>query len=182
MILTPEQIADLIAQARRDAPNETCGLIGGREGRAERLYPLANEAEHPQVEYRGAALQQLEAMRDMETQEQELLAIYHSHPASPAFPSPTDVERAFYPDAVYIVISLMHPRAAQVRGFTIQNAQVTEVTLEITEEVQYGQARTHPRRHQKGKGGPAAHRPVAPLSQGRPGQRPVRRAGRRVSK
>jgi [CysO sulfur-carrier protein]-S-L-cysteine hydrolase len=132
MVLTASQIEQLVAQAWRDAPNETCGLIGGHDGRALQIYPLKNVDDNPRIRYLAEPQELLHAIRDVEeAHDWQVLAIYHSHPASPAYPSPTDVERAFYPDAIYILISLMNPEMAQVRGFQIQNDKITEVTLAV---------------------------------------------------
>ncbi len=182
MILTSTQLEQLVEQARRGAPNETCGLVGGQSGRALQIYPLKNVDENPQVRYLADPLELLNAIRDVEdTHGWEVVSIYHSHPASPAFPSPTDVERAFYPDAVYILISLMNPEMVQVRGFEIKDARVQEVTLEIEEE-QGEQEGAHSRSHKKTAGRQAADRAVAPLSKGRPGSGRARKGRGRVSK
>ena len=134
MILTRSQVEQLVAQAKRDAPNETCGLIGGKDRRAHQIYPLRNVDENPRVRYMADPQELLHAIRDVEEgHDWEVLAIYHSHPASPGYPSPTDVARAFYPDAIYILISLMNPEMAQVRGFTISDGKISEITLEIEE-------------------------------------------------
>ncbi len=183
MILTSSQIQQLVEQARREAPNEMCGLIGGQNGRALQIYPLKNVDENPRIRYLADPQELLHAIRDVEeTHGWEVLAIYHSHPATPAYPSPTDVARAFYPDAVYILISLMNPALAQVRGFEIKDAKVFEVTLEIEEVKANEKTRADSRRHPKATRGSAPHRAVAALSKGRPGQRKVRSARRRVSK
>ncbi len=135
MILTSAQLERLIAQARADAPNETCGLIGGKDGRALQIYPLKNVDDNPRIRYLADPQDLLRAVREVEEAHNwEVLAIYHSHPASPAYPSPTDVERAFYPDAIYILISLRNPGLADVRGFTIQEAKITEVTLDVVDD------------------------------------------------
>ncbi len=135
MILTSAQLERLIAQARADAPNETCGLIGGKDGRALQIYPLKNVDDNPRIRYLADPQDLLRAVREVEEAHNwEVLAIYHSHPASPAYPSPTDVERAFYPDAIYILISLRNPELADVRGFKIQEAKITEVTLDVVDD------------------------------------------------
>jgi proteasome lid subunit RPN8/RPN11 len=183
MILTTAQLEQLVAQARADAPNETCGLVGGRDERALQIYPLKNVDENPRIRYLADPLELLHAIRDVEeAHDWQVLAIYHSHPASPAYPSATDVERAFYPDALYILISLMHPEMVDVRGYKIQEAKITEVTLDVEEEATNEQTRANPRRHQKTARRPPAHRAVAPLSKGRPKSRNTRTGRRRVSK
>ncbi len=143
MVLTRAQLDQLVAQARRDAPNETCGLIGGQNGRALKIYPLRNAAPNPRIHYLAHPEDLVAAVLDIEdARGGQVLAIYHSHPASPAYPSPTDVRDAFdpelnealYPDATYILISLMNPQMAQVRGFKIQRGKISEVTLEMEEQ------------------------------------------------
>ena len=135
MILNAAQLEQLVAQARADAPNETCGLIGGKEGRALQIYPLKNVDDNPNIRYLADPQELLHAIRDVEeNHDWQVLSIYHSHPASPAYPSPTDVARAFYPDAVYILISLRNPHMVDVRGYEIKDEVIHEVTLEIVEE------------------------------------------------
>jgi proteasome lid subunit RPN8/RPN11 len=135
LILTRTQLETIIAQARRDAPNETCGVIGGKDGRALQIYPLKNVDSDPRIRYDADPQELFAVVRDIEdTKGWEVLAIYHSHPATPAYPSATDVARAFYPDAIYLLISLANPDGAVVRGFEIKDGVVSEVTLEIVEE------------------------------------------------
>ena len=135
MILTRSQLERLVAQARADAPNETCGLIGGNDGRALQIYPLKNVDDNPRIRYLADPQELLYAIRDVEeNHDWQVLAIYHSHPASPAYPSPTDVERAFYPDAIYILISLMNPELVDVRAYRIEDATITEVTLDLEDD------------------------------------------------
>ena len=66
---------------------------------------------------------------EFEDQGLTLAAIYHSHPGGPEIPSPTDIQRAYYPDSVYLICSLADPVRPVVRGFRIQDGQVTEVEL-----------------------------------------------------
>jgi len=76
--------------------------------------------------------QQLVAFRLIDTLGLELLAIYHSHPAGPEVPSATDIAEAYYPEAVYIIISRQEDNYLQ-RGFIIQNKQVSEISLDFVE-------------------------------------------------
>jgi [CysO sulfur-carrier protein]-S-L-cysteine hydrolase len=163
MRLTRDQLRRLIAQARRDAPNETCGIIAGKEERATKILPLKNIDSEPRVRYNADPTELLHALREIEDNDWEHLAIYHSHPASPAYPSPTDIARAFYPNAVYLLISLMNPEQATVRAFRIVEDQVSEITLEIEDEDE--SPRTNSRRHKKSTSRPRAGRAVAALSQ-----------------
>jgi [CysO sulfur-carrier protein]-S-L-cysteine hydrolase len=176
MRLTRDQLHQLIAQARRDAPNETCGIIAGKDERATKILPLKNVDLEPRVRYNADPLELLHALREIEDNDWEHLAIYHSHPASPAYPSPTDIARAFYPNAVYLLISLMNPEQATVRAFHIVDEGVSEITLEIEDEDE--SPRTHSRRDQKPARRPRAGRPVAALSKRRPARGGTRRARR----
>ena len=106
LILAPWQLAEIVAHARDEYPHEACGLLGGREGRVERVYALPN-AEHSPVCYMADPEAQLRAMLEIEDRGWEIVAFYHSHPSSPAYPSPTDLEMAFYPEALSLIISLI---------------------------------------------------------------------------
>jgi proteasome lid subunit RPN8/RPN11 len=128
-IYLPTALADeMIAQARADFPEETCGLIAGRDGRAVRLYPVEN-FHHSPVAYEMAPLQQIRAMLAIESEGLDLLAIYHSHPAGPARPSPSDVAQAYYPESAHLIISLADRERPTVRAFMIADGRVTEIPL-----------------------------------------------------
>jgi [CysO sulfur-carrier protein]-S-L-cysteine hydrolase len=176
LILTTEQLEQLIAQARHDAPNETCGIITGKQGRALKIYALKNIDPDPRIRYNVDPLELLNALHETEDLGREHLAIYHSHPASPAYPSPTDIARAFYPEVVYVLISLMNPELAMMRGFHIVDGQVEEIVIEIEDKDE--SPRTNPRRPARPTGRPRAGRAVAPLSKRRPAGGKTRRARR----
>ncbi|MCC7025000.1 MAG: M67 family metallopeptidase [Thermomicrobiales bacterium] len=121
--------AAIIAHARREAPRECCGIIAGRDGAPVRVYPTTNIAEGNRFyEIDPKELADLE-FRELPNENAEIVAIYHSHPASPAYPSRTDVELAFWPEAVYLICSLEDPDKPYIRGFTIRDGQIAEVTL-----------------------------------------------------
>lgn len=139
MILTPSQLDQLYDQMRRDAPYETCGMIGGREGRALKIYPIKNVAENRVKNYLMDGVEQIRAMQDMDDNGYDILAIYHSHPVTRAYPSPTDVRDAYdadlqesrYPGSVYIIMSLMNPDAPEAHGYLLNGETITEIELEI---------------------------------------------------
>lgn len=120
----------IIAQARSEHPNEACGLLAGTNGEATKLYQMAN-AERSPVIYRMEPSEQLRVFNDIEEHGLDLVAIYHSHTRSPAYPSATDVSLAYYPEAVYLIVSLANPTEADLRGFRITDGKVTEVPLEV---------------------------------------------------
>lgn len=95
------------AAARAAAPQECCGLLGGRAGAIGTLYPLRNVARYPLVAYEAAAEDLFAAQRRMRAGAEQLVGIYHSHPrAVNPVPSAVDVKMAFYPSAVYFIIGL----------------------------------------------------------------------------
>jgi proteasome lid subunit RPN8/RPN11 len=119
---------EIIAHARAGFPEEVCGIISGRDGAAVELHRGRNVSPRPQTTYE----------MDVETLTKQiafddiglmLAAIYHSHPAGPPTPSPTDIARAFYPDSVYIICSLTDPARPSLRGFRIVDGTVREVAL-----------------------------------------------------
>src|SRR5712692_9099070 len=105
MKLSREQLDELIAHAHEGAPEECCGMIGGRDGEATTVYRARN-AEASPLRYNLDPSDQFRIMREMEERGEDLLAIYHSHTSSPAYPSQTDINLATYPDAYYAIISL----------------------------------------------------------------------------
>ncbi len=83
-----------------------CGLVAGRDGHGERLIRCANIHPTPVTRYQIDPREQLRAFREMDDRGEELVAIYHSHPASQPYPSPTDRAEAHYPDVFYVLVSL----------------------------------------------------------------------------
>jgi proteasome lid subunit RPN8/RPN11 len=128
----PQAFADaIIDQARSEHPNEACGLLAGNDGEATKIYRLTN-AERSPVIYRIEPREQLRVFNEIEESGLQLVAIYHSHTRSPAYPSATDVSQAYYPEAVYVIVSLRDQANPDLRGFEITDGKVTEVPLEIS--------------------------------------------------
>jgi proteasome lid subunit RPN8/RPN11 len=129
MRIPTEVYEQLLAHAREDAPNECCGLIGGQDGVARTVYRARN-AEASPLRYNLDPQDQFRIMTTMEEKGEELSAIYHSHTASPAYPSQTDINLAAYPDAIYLIVSLAEGER-DLRGFRIEDGEVTEVDLVV---------------------------------------------------
>jgi [CysO sulfur-carrier protein]-S-L-cysteine hydrolase len=125
-----QMVEEMIAHAREEAPNECCGMIGGADGSATTVYRSIN-AEASPLRYSLDASDQFRIMQEMEKRGEELVGIYHSHPASAAYPSQTDVNLAAYPDAVYVIVSLEDPENPDVRGFWIRDGQIDEADLDV---------------------------------------------------
>ncbi|MDD1612191.1 MAG: M67 family metallopeptidase [Methylococcaceae bacterium] len=120
-----------LAQISPDA--EICGLVGSINGMPTSCYPVINVSENPEQRYLLDAKQQIAAMAKMRDQGEELFAIYHSHPTSPALPSLTDLEQAAYPEALYLIISLNTKGILEMRGFIIAEKKATEIPLVLSE-------------------------------------------------
>jgi proteasome lid subunit RPN8/RPN11 len=125
-------VEELLAHAREEAPNECCGMLGGRDGDAAEAATVyrATNAEASPLRYNLDPQDQFRIMKEMEERGEDLVAIYHSHTASPAYPSQTDINLAAYPDAVYVIVSLIEDEEA-LRGFWIRDGEVSEAELDI---------------------------------------------------
>lgn len=127
----PRAIADAIAEhARAGLPDEACGIVSGREATATRFHPAINADASP-FRYAIDSQDLLRIVTDIDDAEEDLLAIYHSHTRSPAFPSRTDVELAFWPDAAYLIVSLASD-PPDLKAYAIRDGRIAKRELEIT--------------------------------------------------
>jgi [CysO sulfur-carrier protein]-S-L-cysteine hydrolase len=125
-------IDEIIAHSREDAPDECCGLIGGREGELRTVHRARN-AEASPLRYSVHPSDQLRIMERIEASGEDLVGIYHSHTRSPAYPSQTDINLAEgWPDPAYLICSLVDPGAPEVRAFAIREGRVEEVELAVS--------------------------------------------------
>lgn len=106
--LQREHLDEIFAHARETDPAECCGLVGGSaDCRATSIYRLRNVAGDGRVSYEAAPEELFAAQRRMRERDEQLIAIYHSHPrAAEPYPSDTDVRLAYYPSATYLIIGL----------------------------------------------------------------------------
>ena len=124
----------LLHQAQSSPNSEICGLIGARNGQACSCYPVRNVAACPSERFDMDPAQQIEAMRRMRESDEELFAIYHSHPSAPAELSAIDLEQLSELGSLQIVISLNTKGVLEMRGFQIHSKScIEEVTLKLGE-------------------------------------------------
>jgi len=123
-------VDEIVAHARDEFPNECCGLIAVEDGRAMKLFRAAN-AEASPVRYGLDPREQYAIMMEIERSGWTLGAIYHSHTRSPAYPSQTDVNLAFYPDALYLIVSLQDADRPELRAYRIVDDQIKQVELAV---------------------------------------------------
>lgn len=127
--------ARILAHARADHPDEACGVIAGPEGsdRPERLIPMLN-AERSPTFYRFDSMEQLRVWREMDDRGEEPVVIYHSHTATEAYPSRTDISYASEPGAHYVLVSTRDPGRDEFRSFRIVDGEVTEEEVAVGPE------------------------------------------------
>lgn len=131
MKISKQLIDEMVAHAREDVPNECCGMIGGRDGEAERVVRVKNAAASP-LRYEMDPQGQFDALKEIEADGGELLGIYHSHTKSAAYPSQTDVNQGQnWPEQVYVIVSLADPDEADVKGFWLKELTIADAPLEI---------------------------------------------------
>ncbi|WP_370944146.1 Mov34/MPN/PAD-1 family protein [Amycolatopsis sp. cg5] len=129
-----EFVDAIVAHARRDHPDEACGVIAGPEGsdRPERLIPMLNAARSPTF-YEFDSGDLLRLYREMGANDEVPVVIYHSHTATDAYPSRTDVSYASEPDAHYVLVSTKEPDEHQFRSYRIVDGVITEEPVKIVE-------------------------------------------------
>jgi [CysO sulfur-carrier protein]-S-L-cysteine hydrolase len=131
MRIARQLVDEIVAHAREEAPNECCGMVAGANGRATRVFRARN-AEASPLRYAIHPQDQFRIMTEIEQRGEQIAGIYHSHTASPAEPSQTDINLAEnWPDPLYLICSLEDPDAPRVRGFEIRDRRVSDVELEV---------------------------------------------------
>ena len=126
-------IDQMIAHAREDVPDECCGVLLGQNGRVLQFRRCTN-AEHSPYRYSVDPRELLAIDREARERDWEVVAIYHSHTHTEAYPSPTDVRLAAYPEAVYVLVSLQEPSQPVVRAFRIRDGVISEEAIEAVDE------------------------------------------------
>ena len=132
LVIRRDLVDAMVAHARRDHPDEACGVIAGPDGsdRPERLIEMEN-AERSPTFYRFDSGEQLRVWRAMDAADEAPVVIYHSHTATEAYPSRTDVSYASEPGAHYVLVSTREPDTIELRSFRIVDGEVTEEEVEV---------------------------------------------------
>ena len=135
LVIRADLVEAMVEHARRDHPDEACGVLAGPEGRdrPERHIPMVN-AERSPTFYRFDAQEQLKVWREMDDADEVPVVIYHSHTATDAYPSRTDVSLAAEPDAHYVLVSTRDPDRHELRSYRIVDGAVTEEHVDIVEQ------------------------------------------------
>jgi proteasome lid subunit RPN8/RPN11 len=129
---------EIVAHARRDHPDEACGVIAGPAGtdRPERLVEMVNAARSPTF-YEFDSTDLLRLYKEMQAQDEDPVVIYHSHTATEAYPSRTDVSYASEPFAHYVLVSTREADTRELRSYRILDGEVTEEDVEVVESYMF---------------------------------------------
>ncbi|WP_063064944.1 Mov34/MPN/PAD-1 family protein [Nocardia violaceofusca] len=135
LVIRADLVDAMVAHARADHPDEACGVIAGaeRSDRPERFVAMVN-AERSPTFYRFDSGEQLRVWREMDDRDEEPVVIYHSHTATEAYPSRTDISYASEPNAHYVLVSTRDPQEHELRSYRILDGVVTEEPVKIVTE------------------------------------------------
>ena len=129
----PNEIYEqILQQAKTETPLEACGILAGQNGQVQRFYPMTN-ADQSNNHYMMVPKEQFEVVKDIRASGLEMLAIYHSHPETPARPSEEDLRLALTPGVIHVIVSLQKIEPA-IKGFLIEDYNVKEVSIRIEVE------------------------------------------------
>ena len=135
MLRIPKDLYDkIVAHARADHPDEACGVLAGPAGsdRPERFIPMTNAARSPTF-YEFDSTEQFQVWQQMDDNDEEPVVLYHSHTATEAYPSRTDVSYASEPGAHYVLVSTRDEHETEFRSYRITDGVVTEEPVTVVE-------------------------------------------------
>jgi len=130
MIISAALWQEIVDHAVQDAPDECCGMVSSRDGRAVAVYRATNVAKSPPLAYRIDDAELYRIYQEIDDADLDLGAIYHSHTRSDPYPSQTDINLATYPDSLYVIVGVAKDEP-EVRAFRIVDQQVQEVELQV---------------------------------------------------
>jgi [CysO sulfur-carrier protein]-S-L-cysteine hydrolase len=132
LVIAQDIVDAVVAHARADHPDEACGVVAGPVGadRPERFIPMVNAARSPTF-YEFDSMDLLRLYREMDARDEEPVVVYHSHTATEAYPSRTDISYASEPNAHYLLVSTREPDTDEIRSFRIVDGVVTEEEVSI---------------------------------------------------
>jgi proteasome lid subunit RPN8/RPN11 len=135
LTITRADYERIVKHCQDEYPNEACGILAGHEGAVEKIYSTTNAEPSPSF-YFMEPQEQFRVMKEMRQTGLDLVGIYHSHTGSRAYPSPTDVSLAYYPEAIYLIVTLLDRNNPASRGFSIIEGKITEVKVVVIPEGQ----------------------------------------------
>ncbi len=130
MVLSQVLLDQIVEHCKQEYPGEACGILAGNGKTIKKIYRMTN-TDKSSITFFMDPREQFAAVRDMRSSGMEMAAIYHSHPHSQAHPSERDIELAFYPDVIYIIVSLQNIFKPDLKAFWIKEGKVEEAFLKI---------------------------------------------------
>jgi proteasome lid subunit RPN8/RPN11 len=130
MKIARELYDQMIAHALAEAPNECCGLVSSRDGRAVKVYPAENALASP-LRYEIEPDQLLGITTEIDDADLDIGIIFHSHPRTVPEPSQTDINLALWPGSIYVIIGLSDPERPDVRAWNIEDGEVSKAELVV---------------------------------------------------
>jgi proteasome lid subunit RPN8/RPN11 len=127
IFIPKDLLSEIISHCKEVYPHEACGILAGKDNAVRKIYKMTN-IEQSGVSYLMEPKEQFETMKEMRGQVLEMTAIYHSHPSAEAYPSPKDINLAFYEDSLSVIVSLIHAEPA-IKAFKIKDGIVEEVEI-----------------------------------------------------
>jgi len=131
--LKKNQLAETLKHCRETFPEEACGILAGKDGQVEKVYPTKNVSPTPYTCYFIDPQEQFKIFKELEKENWEILAIYHSHTHTQAYPSATDCKLAVYSDVSYLIISLANPNEPVIKSYTIREGKIKEEEVELND-------------------------------------------------
>jgi len=129
LIIKKAHLDEMISHARKEFPNEACGILAGKEKKVSKVYKMTNTEKNP-MRYFMDSKEHFKIIKAMRSEGLQMVGIYHSHPNVRPYPSSHDVELAFYPDSSYVIVSIINS-IPEVRSFRIVNGIVNEEELKL---------------------------------------------------
>ena len=126
--ISQEIFQAMVEHTRTSLPNEACGILARHRGKAVKIYPASNRDASP-IHYQLEPSEQFQTFQEIEEKRWEL-GIYHSHVKAKAYPSREDIESAYYPEALYLILSLRDGNHPVLRGFWIRDGVVKEEKIQ----------------------------------------------------
>lgn len=125
LYLSKDRVNELIEHSKKEAPNEACGILAGKERRVEKVYQMTNIDNSSKTFFMDPK-EQLKVMKEIRNSGLEMIGIYHSHLETEAYPSAHDVELAYYPEASYVIVSIKDRDNPKIRSFKIVEGKIQE--------------------------------------------------------
>jgi len=122
-------VNSILTLAQSKTEQEVCGLISQNNKQQMALIPIPNIAADSEKFFEMDPSSTISAMKSIRENDSELFAIFHSHPHTPAYPSKTDIEKAGYPEALYLIVSLNTKGVLELKGFKIHGDSVVNIDL-----------------------------------------------------